>query len=149
MTNNKWMQWTLLLAVLALAVGCASGGSGGGAAAAAKGPSDEELIGNLVTEAMAALEAKDINGMIAAYAEDFTSDNGGKADTAAFLQGAADQGFLDGVAIDTAAMAIAVEGDTATAGPVGLEGAFGALTLNFNLAKRDGRWWVTSQSQSM
>ncbi len=143
MYRTKWMQWTLLLAVLALFVGCASSGGG------SKGPSDEELINNLVVEAMAALKAKDIDGMVASYSDDFNSDNGDKAATIAFLQGAADQGFLDGVEVDTAAMEIAVEGDSAKAGPVALEGAFGALSLSFDLAKRDGRWWVVSQSQSM
>ena len=145
MTRTKWMQWTLLLTVLALLVGCASGGGG---SAAPAGPSDTELINNLVVEAMTALKSKDIDGMVAAYSDDFSSDNGDKADTIAFLQGAADQGFLDGVEVDTSGIEVAVDGDTATAGPVGLEGAFGAMTLGFDLAKRDGRWWVVSQTQS-
>jgi hypothetical protein len=102
-------------------------------------------------DVMAALTAKDIDKMVSYYADDFTSDNGDKAATVAFLQGAKDQGFLDGVVVKTDAMKIDVaEGaETATVGPVNLEGAFGALGLNFGLVKRDGKWLVKSQSTQM
>jgi hypothetical protein len=105
------------------------------------------MIQGLVVAAMDALAAKDIDALVSAYSEDFSSDNGDKADTIAFLQGAADQGFLDGLEIDQSGVVISVDGDNATAGPVALEGAFGAINLSFELEKRDGKWWVTSQLQ--
>ena len=141
MKIRKGLHLAIALAVVVAVTGCASTGGGGG-------PSDEELVQGMITDALTALQAKDIDAMLTSYADDFTSDNGGKDDTKAFLQGAADQGFLDGVEVDTSGIAVAVEGDSGTAGPVGLEGAFGALTLNFELEKRDGTWWVTAMSQT-
>jgi len=144
MTKKNWISWAVVASALALLVGCASGG-----AAVPAGPRDEEVLTSMMTDAMAALQAKDIEAMVASYADDFSSDNGDKAATIAFLQGAADQGFLDGIEIDTTGMSIDVEGDTAKAGPIGLEGAFGAISLSFDLAKRDGKWWVIGQSTAM
>jgi hypothetical protein len=119
---------------------CSSTGGGG--------MSDEEAIRALVDDAMAALKAKDIDAMTAAYADDFESDQGGgKAEMQAFLQGAAEQGFLDDIQVDLSSLVITVTGDKATAKPVDLEGNFGALTIEFDLAKRDGKWWVVYQSQ--
>lgn len=130
----------LALAMVAAVVGCASAG---------RGPSDEEQIAMMVADVLDALQGKDVDRMVSFYADDFTSDNGDREATKAFLQGAAEQGFLDGIEVDTTTMEIAVDGDTATVGPVGLEGAFGALSLRFDLEKRDGAWTVVSQSQQM
>lgn len=150
-TWNRVSRCLVAAALIAAMVGCAStGGGGGGAAAKApKGPTDQEMIQQMMIDVMAALTAKDVEKMVSYYADDFTSDNGDKAATLAFLNGAKDQGFLDGIVVKTDAMQIAVEGETAKVGPVNLEGAFGALALNFNLAKRAGKWLVVSQSTQM
>ena len=144
MARLKSMRWIFAAAAILLLAGCASTGGG---SSAPPPRSDEELIQNLVQAAMDALAAKDIDALVSAYSEDFSSDNGDKADTIAFLEGAADQGFLDGLEIDQSGVVISVDGETATAGPVALEGAFGAINLSFELEKRDGKWWVTSQLQ--
>ena len=95
-----------------------------------------------------AMVAQDIEAMTAAYAEDFTSDQGGgKAEMKEFLNGAKEQGFLDEIQVDLSNLVIAVDGEKATAKPIDLEGAFGALTVEFELQKRDGQWFVTYQSQ--
>ncbi len=135
----------LNLAVCALAViafaGCESTGGGGGV-------SDEEMIRSLVVDAMAALQAQDIETMVANYADSFESDQGGgKAETQEFLEGAKEQGFLDDIQVDLDSMVIEVDGTKATAQPIELEGAFGALTIEFELEKIDGRWQVTYQAQ--
>jgi hypothetical protein len=149
-TWNRVSQ-ALLAATLILAmVGCAStAGGGGGGAAAPKPPTDQELIQAMMIDVMAALTAKDVEKMVSYYADDFTSDNGDKAATTAFLNGAKEQGFLDGIVVKTDAMQINVEGEKAKVGPVNLEGAFGALGLNFDLAKRDGKWLVVGQQTAM
>jgi hypothetical protein len=132
----KFGACALALVVLA---GCQSGGGG---------VSDEQAIRQLVDNAMAALKAKDIDGMTAAYADDFESDQGGgKAEMIEFLKGADDAGFLDDIEVDMSSLVITVDGDKASAKPIDLSGAFGALTLEFDLAKRDGKWWVTYQTQ--
>jgi hypothetical protein len=150
MTLKTWnrVSQALLAALLIVSmVGCAS--TGGGGAAAPKPPTDEEMIQAMMIDVMAALTAKDVEKMVSYYADDFTSDNGDKAATVAFLNGAKEQGFLDGIVVKTDAMTIAVEGEKAKVGPVNLEGAFGALGLNFDLAKREGKWVVVGQQTAM
>jgi hypothetical protein len=153
MSLMKWKHASRALvaaAVIASMVGCASSGGGGSMAAKAPaGPTDEEMIQQMMIDVMAALTAKDVDKMVSYYADDFTSDNGDKAATIAFLNGAKDQGFLDGIVVKTDAMQITVEGETAKVGPVNLEGAFGALGMNFGLAKRAGKWLVVSQATQM
>jgi hypothetical protein len=146
MTWKHASRCLIAVTVVAAMVGCAS--TTGGAKAPA-GPTDQELIQQMMIDVMAALTAKDVDKMVSYYSDDFTSDNGDKAATIAFLNGAKDQGFLDGIVVKTDAMVITVEGETAKVGPVNLEGAFGALGLNFGLAKRDGKWLVVSQATAM
>lgn len=119
--------------------------SGGGAPA---GPTDEELITQMMQANLAALASGDVDSVIATYSDDFSSDQGmDRAGMQQFLQGAADQGFLEGMTSDTTGMSITVAGDIATVEGIMVEGAFGALTLGFGLEKRDGQWVVTSSTQ--
>ena len=139
MMKSQWKK----LGVLALAVmtvaGCAGGGGGG--------MSDEDMILSLVTDAMEALVAQDIDTMVSRYAEDFESDQGGGiAETKEFLVGVKEQGFLEDVKYSLENLEVSVDGATAKAGPIELDGVFGALTLEFELAKRDGTWMVTYQT---
>ncbi len=134
------MKWGVCaLAVVAMA-GCASSGG--------SGMSDEDVIAASIQAAMDALVAGDIEAMTSNYADDFESDQGGGvAETREFLNGAKEQGFLDGLEYNLDNLEVKVDGDKATAGPADIEGAFGALTLEFELEKRDGQWMVTYQSQ--
>ena len=143
MTKTRFMQILACLFVLAALVGCASGGAGGAA-----GPSDEELVNTLLESVTAALGAGDIDTMMSYYADDFVDNQGqDKAAMTAFLSGAKEQGFLEGMEIDNSGRTVTIEGDSATVDGVGLSGAFGVLNLGFKLAKRDGTWIVTEQSQ--
>lgn len=147
MKMNKtmgWIQWGASALVLTVLAACASAGGGGGMPA----PSDEELIGELMNKVMDALKAGDVDSMVMSYSDDFSSDQGGKPEMQQFLQGAKEQGFLDGIEVDLAGMTVSVEGDSATAEPVEVSGAFGALSLSFGLQKRDGAWIITSQNTS-
>ena len=139
--STKRLPSIALIVLALLAVGCASGG------AAPQGPPPEEVIGQMVTKAMELLAAGDIENLMMLYADDFASDQGDKTAMTQFLQGAADQGFLEGFTADTEAMAVTVDGDTATVSGVTVEGAFGILNLGFGLAQRDGAWVITSQTQ--
>ena len=134
------LKWAVCaLAVIAI-TGCAGGGGGG--------MSDEDAIQSIVDDAMAALKAQDIPTMVERYADSFESDQGGgKAEMIEFLQGAQEQGFLDDMQISTDNLVIAIDGTKATAKPMDLEGAFGSLTVEFELEKLDGEWWVTYQAQ--
>lgn len=135
----KAMKFGVMALAMIAMVGCGGGGSK---------VSDDQLIKQQIDQAMAALQAQDIDGMTANYADDFKSDQGGgKAEMVEFLKGAKEQGFLDGIKVDSSKLVIAVDGTKATAKPINLEGAFGALTIEFNLEKRDGKWLVTYQAQ--
>lgn len=137
------MKLALCAMMAMVMVGCAGYGGGGG------GMSDADAIQSLVDDAMTALKAGDIDAMVANYdAATFESDQGGGvAETKEFLQGAQEQGFLDDIQVDTGNLVIEVDGDSATAKPIDLEGAFGALTLEFELKKIGGAWKVTYQAQ--
>lgn len=143
MTKVNLMRWVLVAISILLIAGCASTRG----PAAPPPPSDEEVVAGIVNSAMEALMAKDVAALVALYSDDFSSDQGDKEDMTAFLQGASEQGFLDGMEIDQTNATIEVDGDTATAKGIALSGAFGAITLSFDFEKRDGKWWVTSQTQ--
>ena len=105
-------------------------------------------IFEIVSQVMAAVKEQDIEKMVSFYADDFTSDQGGgKPEMQEFLQGAKEQGFLEDIQVIMDDIEIEVDGDKATVDNVELEGAFGVLTLGFELEKRDDKWLVTYQSQ--
>lgn len=133
--KTKWVRLGLCVALAA--AGCAGGG---------RGPSDEELIRGVINDSMAALVAKDVDKMLTAYAADFKNDQGMDLNGfKEFLNGAKEGGALDGMTSKTDEMTITVEGDTAKAAPVSVEGSFGALTFELQLAKRDGKWVIVYQ----
>lgn len=131
-----------------LTVGCCAlaalvlAGCGGGYS---KGPSDTEMIRGIVNDAMAGLQAEDIDAMLSSYADDFESDNGDLAATREFLMGIKDAGFLADINVDLSELVIEVDGTTATSGPVILEASIGDIVLDFELEKRDGTWWIVNQ----
>ena len=132
----------VVLSVMTM-VGCAS-------TPANDGPSDEELVTAVVTSIADSLKAGDIDNMISHFSDDFSSDEGGsKEATKEFLNGAKAAGYLDGIEVDISSMKVEVEkgGEKAAAGPIDLEGAFGALSLDYDLEKRDGKWIAVYMSQ--
>ena len=139
MKSSFMKKWGLCaIAVVAMA-GCATGGGGGG-------PSDDELIHSLINDILAALQAQDVTAMTANYADDFQSDQGDKAAMVTFLEGAKEQGFLEDVTVDMEELEVAVDESSAKVTGIELEGgALGVLTLEFELEKREGKWWVTNQ----
>ena len=132
----------VVLSVMTM-VGCAS-------TPANDGPSDEELVTAVVTSIADALKAGDVEKMVSHFSEDFSSDEGGtKEATKEFMMGAKAAGYLDGIEVDLSTMKVEIEkGDEkASAGPIDLEGAFGALSLDYELEKRDGKWIAVYMSQ--
>ena len=111
MRNRSRTLLILLVTAALLTVGCASGGGG---AAAPAGPTDEEMIQSIISDSLEALKSKDIDTMMSNYSDDFSSNQGmDKAGMAQFLNQANEQGFLDGVNVDTTGMTTAIDGDTA------------------------------------
>jgi hypothetical protein len=114
-----------------------------------KGPTDEELIANLITEWQAGVTAKDIDRMMAVYSESFAGSRGeDKAGVRAFMEQAMAAGYLDGVQIDTTGATTTIEEGKATVGPVKLTGAMGAVNITMNLVKEEAGWLIVgSQMQ--
>ncbi|MBI2421947.1 MAG: nuclear transport factor 2 family protein [Candidatus Hydrogenedentes bacterium] len=122
-----------------VAVGCATGG----------GQSPESMIQATLDSWKAAITAKDIDAIMKNYSEKFENyDWGNKAGAQEFLKGAIDQGYLDDIKIVTDALEIKVEGDTATAGPIDMEGAFGEVSFDLSFAKEEGGWLIVGTESS-
>ena len=113
----------------------------GGCATSGKGMTDEELIGKLTEECIAAALAQDIDKLVTYYSDDFSHyEFGDKAGLKEFLAGAKDMGYLDGLEVSMEQAETTIEGDTATIFPVIIEGPFGSTEIEFT-SKREGDTW--------
>jgi hypothetical protein len=135
----------LKMSVMALAVmtmvGCASNSENAG-------PSDEDQVMAVAQAVSDALKAADVDAMVSHFSDDFSNDEGASKDaTTTALKGYAAGGFLDDLDVDLSSMKVKVEGDKATAAPIDLEAGFGAISLDLDLEKRDGKWLVVYMSQ--
>jgi len=128
---------TVLVAAMLVALVC-------GCTILRRGPTDEELITRTVSDYHAALAAKDLDKMMAAYSEDFEGENGaGKDEIRQLLGGAIDGGYLDDLEVNDADCEIKIEGDTATVGPVEYSSALGSMSFEFTMKREaDGVWRI-------
>lgn len=123
-----------------LCAGCSTTGGGG--------PSDEDLIQAVMADMGAAIAVQDIAKAMTAYADNYENDQGmDKAGQSEFLQGAADQGFLDDMTVDNSGSQVVIDGNKATVGPNVIEGAFGTITIEYELEKQNGQWLIVYSSQ--
>ncbi|NIA14268.1 MAG: hypothetical protein GWP08_09310 [Nitrospiraceae bacterium] len=124
--------------VSVLALGLLSG-------CATSGPSDEELVGDVVKGWTAAALAQDVDAMLKFYSDDFQNyEFGGKDGLGEFLTDAKDMGYLEDCEIDTEGAKIEIDGDTAEVYPVEMTAAFGSATLEFALKKEASGWMITA-----
>jgi hypothetical protein len=118
--------------VAVMVVGCATTG----------GTKDRKSLDKTLASWKAAIEKQDIDGMMAAYSEDFKTDRGGsKAEMKGFLTNAKDQGYLDGAKADMTKAEIKIEKGTATVGPVDLSSNAGAMTIELSLKRDPDKVW--------
>ena len=107
------------------------------------GPSDEDLISGTIDEMTTAMQAHDVDQIMAGYSEDFEGERGGKEELRQMMEYIIDEGYLDSIEIDTENAVAAVDGATATYGPVDLSGEFGSMTFEYVLRKEaDGVWRI-------
>ena len=108
------------------------------------GPDPEEQIAELLATFEELMEAQDIDGALALYADDFTSTQGmNKQALGDFMQGAKDQGALNGLEISTENTEIVIKEDgTATAGPVTISSSAFSISQVLTLVNVDGTWLV-------
>ena len=107
------------------------------------GPSDEDMVGGTVAEMKAGMQAQDVDQIMAVYSEDFEGERGGKEELREMMEYILDEGYLDAIELDTENAVAAVDGPTATYGPVDLSGDFGSMTFEYKLQKdNDGVWRI-------
>ena len=128
------------MAVLAVvAFGCAGMG----------GPNDETLIMGVITDYVAAMDAGNVDDLMALYSKDFTDARGTTYDE---LRSRLDRMLplisQYEVEIDTSEVVVTVDGNSAEAGPVVLTGAGRSMSSNLILAKEGGTWRITGTERN-
>ena len=137
---------TIALSIVALAAAAVLGGC----ATSGKGMTDEEILGKLTEECIAAALAQDIDKLLTYYSDDFSHyEFGDKAGLKEFLDGAKDMGYLDGLEVSMEQAKTTIEGDTATIFPVILEGTFGSTEIEFTSKKEGDTWKVIGMDIAM
>jgi ketosteroid isomerase-like protein len=136
---------TLLPSIIA---GCVILGLAG-CASMSKGPSDKDLIQNLLNEWKSATEAQDLDKMMACFSNDFRGDEGGKDEMRAFLANFIDSGNLDGAEVDLEKAETIIEGNTASVLSTWLSSTAGSLGVDLDLQKDpDGAWRIVGLDAS-
>ena len=114
-------------------------------ACAAPAVSPQEAIMERVMLFLNKLAEKDLDGAMAAVADDFEHyDFRTKADLRAFLEDAIATGYLDDIEIQTEDTEVKIDGDKATVYPVDIVGMFGTVTLELVGEMRDGKYMLTT-----
>jgi ketosteroid isomerase-like protein len=115
------------------------------AAAAAPAVDPATAIMERVMVFLNKLAAKDLDGAMAAVADDFEHyDFKTKADLRAFLDDAIATGYLDDIEIQTEDAEVKIDGDKAVVYPVDIVGMFGTVTLELVGEMRDGQYMLTT-----
>ena len=125
------------VAVLAavLVCGCQSPG----------GPSDEKLINTAMTDWKAAMAARDLDKIMAAYSENYVSVRGGGKDSMrGFIKGAIERGLMDNVKVNLEKAETTVEQDKAEFGPVEFVSERGTFAVRYTLQKETGTWLIVT-----
>ena len=113
-----------------------------------EGPSDEQLINTAMTEWKAALEAKDLDRLMALFSDSYVSSSGsGKVAMRERMAGAIERGFLDNINIKIENAKLTLVGDQATFGPVELTSDRGTLTIEYTLQREDIKWLIVSSKR--
>ncbi|MCP4639537.1 MAG: nuclear transport factor 2 family protein [bacterium] len=138
MTMTRTFAVGLAGMMILAAVGCATGSSG---------PSDEELIGQMLNGWIAASKAKDVDKVMTFMSENFKHDGydyaaESKADMRAFMEGSLDMGNFDDLEVTYDAEGITIEGDTAQVTDIEWSCAPGTAMIDFTLKKEAGVWRI-------
>ena len=116
-----------------------------GCASVSKGPSDKDLVQNLLDEWKAATEAQNLDRMMACFSNDFRGDEGGKDEMRAFLAEFIDSGNLDDAEVDLEKVETIIDGTTASVLSTWLSSTAGSLGIDLDLQKDpDGQWRIVA-----
>lgn len=124
------------LACLALVLVC-------GCQIVGKGPSDEELIRNTLSDWAAAIKAQDIDKVMATYSEEFeSSETPDKETHRDLIAGYIDAGYMDESEMDLESAEVTIEDGKASVTGVGFTTVMGDFGLDFALQKEGGAWLI-------
>jgi len=116
-----------------------------GCASTPQGPSDEELIAEVVEGMKGALVAQDLDTLMTFYSENFEHwEYGDKAGLKNFMEEAIDMGYLENAEVSTDKAETTIEKDTAKVYPVEFAASFGSATIGVELKKEGMAWLITS-----
>jgi hypothetical protein len=126
------------IGILGIALICAC-------ASAPKGPTDEELVAQLVQSWQQAIIDKDLDASMAITSESFSnSEAADKAMWKSYLEWIIASGYLDGAEADASGAETTIEEGKATVGPIVLSTAAGVFNMELTLAKEEAGWMVVS-----
>ena len=107
------------------------------------GRSDQKLIACTMSDWQTAVEAKDVDKIMEAYSENYTSERGsGKDGVRQFMTRAFERGFMENTKVKLDEAEAAIDGDKATFGPVKFVSDRGEFVLEYSLAKEDEAWRI-------
>lgn len=114
----------------------------------AEGPSDEQLINTTMAEWKAALEAKDLDRLMALFSDNYISSSGSsKVAMRESMAGAIERGSLDNIKVKIENAKITLVGDQATFGPVEVTSDRGTLTIEYTLQREDVKWLIVGSKR--
>jgi len=122
----------------------------GGCATTGRAVDERAAVQKTLADWKAAIERQDIDAMMVAYSEDFTTSEGNtKAEVHEFFSQANEAGYLDGVEADLAEAEIVIEEGVANVGPIMLSSNAGALDTTLVLKKEaDGVWRIVESEMN-
>ena len=128
--------------IVEVAVGCILATQVCGCATLFKGKSDEVLIRGVMGEWKAAMVSQDLEGIMAAYSEDYEGRRGsGKKELREFISRLIDEGRLSNYEIKMEEMAVSVDEETAAVGPVEFVGSQRPWRFHLELQKEEDNQW--------
>lgn len=134
----KLVRITVLL-IISVVVAAVSG-----CATISNGPTPTEQATAALTAYHIAEQAQDVEGMLAAFSEDFSNSQGAnKSMLRGFIEGGVSMGMFSDLTIDMEKCKIRVNGDAATAGPVTYRTPATTGTYSYRLKiEPDGVWRI-------
>jgi ketosteroid isomerase-like protein len=132
----------VLVLAIAFVAGCATG---------AKGPSDADAVKALLGSWNTAMVAKNIDKIMATYAEDFAHDGydyqgANKAALRKFVEECNQMGYFDGLEIASGNAATAIKGGVATITGIQCTNNQGTVTVGLTAKKSKAGWLITDMT---
>jgi ketosteroid isomerase-like protein len=98
-----------------------------------------------MTEWKAALTAEDLEKVMSAYSENYTSERiSSKDEIHQFMVGIFDEGMMDNFKVNLENAVTEIEGDKARFGPVEFNSGQNTMEIDYTLQKEGGAWLIVS-----